>query len=726
MKNITGKMMIIMILITVFSVCGKEVRGEEIRGRSAACEIRDMAGKQVKTGADGEILASSDILFIFRDLYVPLDLVSGNKSDRDWIFCEKEEAGKRTVLSPVKNNEFYLDLNSDKEISFVWIDRVSHEIRETPGLPDLFRVRYEKDPDICPEALFQSDGVSEIDSIYLRGKAPVLTVKEKEFAHVYAEIKCGNTERTIEVKGEERFEFDEGEYEIRVWGEDGWGVKEYSELPYNSFIYDNTPPSIPDISLSSLKTGCAGKDRYIYGNPVIVSPEAEDSLSGVDGYIFNMKNSVNGSEYEAYGDRIQINPPFYGTVTVRAVDGSGNVSDEMLIDKLLLDDIKPALDDRKIESIGEGKISILLSLSDSLSGIVSEEVSLNKKVIKSLKREGVLKDGIKIVLDEKELMDGKNMIKLECTDSVSNTAVYEFTLEKTDERTEDKKESRSADKGSEERNDKEYEPPVLLLKGFKDFQKCEGPVTIETEFIKGDDTEESVVLIEQHDEEGGLKNLFKAESGQIRVSEEGNYVVRYIVYGKDGDHEKTGYFTIDNSSPVLTSLKSIDGKSFHEFSLRSSALNDIKDYTYVDSRMTLSGRDYNGEKISEPGRYILKLSATDELGHSAEETAEFLILNDDGKETEKKETKAEFMDKAASVNRVSTDTVSSGQVSKDKISVNTASFNRISENTVNMATQNIKAEEKTISRKSRTMIVLILLIIFIPISSSVLYLMKES
>lgn len=723
MKNITGKMMIIMISITVFIICGKEVRGEEITDRNTVYEVRDMAGKQVKKGTDGEILASSDILFIFRDLYVPLDPVSANKSDRDWIFCEKEETGMRTVLSPVKNNEFNLELNSDKEISFVWIDRVSHEIRETPGLPDVFKVRYEKEPDICPEALFHSDGESDGDSLYLRGKAPVLTVKDKEFAHVYTEIKCGNMEKTVEIKGEESFEFDEGEYEVRVWGEDGWGVKEDAGLPYNSFIYDNTPPSVPDISLSSLKTGCAGKDGYIYGNPVIVSPDAKDSLSGVDGYIFNLKNSVNGSEYEAYGDRIQINPPFYGTVTVKAVDRSGNVSDEVIIDKLILDNSKPTLDDRKIESIGEGKISILLSLSDSLSGIVSEEVSLNEKMIKSLEREGVLKDGIKIVLDEKELINGKNIIKLKCTDSVSNIAVYEFTLEKADERTGDTE--KNGKKDTDKDKEKEYEPPVLLLKGFKDFQKCEGPVTIETGFLKGDDTEESIVLIEQHDEEGGLKNLFKAESGQIRVSEEGNYVVRYIVSGKDGEYEKTGYFTIDNSSPVLTSLKSIDGKSFHEFSLRSSAINDIKDYTYVDSRMTLSGRDYNGEKISEPGRYILKLTATDELGHSAEETAEFLILNDDGKDKEIKETEAEHTDKTTSTNRVSTVTVSSGKISKDRISVNTVSFNRISEKTVNLAPQNIKAEEKTIGIKSRILIVLILLIIFIPISSSVLYLMKE-
>lgn len=713
MKRIV-QLMILFLMSGIWAVFqGKVFWAGEIT--APGVEVKDMAGRDVIINRDGEILASSDIVFYFKDPVIPEEAVSENKCESDWIFCECEEEKGRMLLSPVKNNVFRLNLNGDKEIRFFWIDRVSREIREDRGLPESFKIRYEADPDILPEAELFTDEEYIGDQVFFRGGKPKLTVRGNEFAHVYIRIKSGEEERITESTGEKTVEFEEGEYETEVWGEDGWGVKYKAELKYEHFIYDNSKPGSPKILIGALKEGYAGSEGYIYGDPVVIRAEAEDRISGTDHYIFRIVNRINGGEYEAEGDRLQVNPPFSGKIIVTAVDRAGNRSDEAVIDNLTIDNEKPVLNEYRTEKAGDREIGIVFGIYDSLSGIKNEKVYINDRLFKSKSMEGGKEDILRVVLDERELITGKNMIRLECSDMMLNTAVYEFTMEKTDER--------------KNEEDAEDEPPELFLKGFKDFEKSEGPVNIETGILNGYD-DGGIVIIEQHDEDGNLKCVYKAESGYLRISEEGNYVIRYIVSRGDTDYEKTGYFTIDNSAPCITGLDSINGKSFHSVSFRNSLLTDIRDYTYVDSRLTLSGRNYNGEKISEPGRYVLKLSATDELGHSSEETAEFLILKDENKHTAVKDTEISLPVNKDPEGKVSVNGIIVNSVSDNKVSVNSISAEGIrreiiSGNEIRLSKMDPGAKEVTLKRYDRFFMVLALMIIFIPISSSVLYLMKE-
>ena len=645
---------------------GNDPGKAEIKDREAVVTVKDMAARDAIINSEGEILASSDLLFSFRGIREPADPVSENGQDRDWIFCEAETKNGRTVLSPVKDGSFRLDVSEDREIRFLWADRVTRELRDGAESSYAFRVKYVSERDLSPAAQLRGDGDEENGVIFIHGEKPVLTVKCREYAHSFISVKTGEEERIIEAEGDQRIEFEEGEYEIKIWGEDGWGVRYYSDFPIRHFIYDDTGPLKPHISLASLKSAVTEKGGYRFSDPVIITPGSEDSVSGVEKYIYRINNRINGAEYEAYGDRLQINPLFSGSITVKAVDRAGNSSLETVIDNLTVDSSdRSEIKEKKISNEGEDQ-------NDDRS------------------------------------------------------------LKETDEERRDTKDDSPEENVSKKKDERKLreDPPGIYIRGFSDFEKVSRPVVIKA----GIDNEfdgESIIIIEQHDEDGALKNLFRAEPGEIRISEEGNYVIRYIASGRDRDYEKWGYFTIDTSAPVLTSLKNIDGKRFRSFSAGQSLINSVRDYTYVDSRVTLSGRDYHGEKITEPGRYVLKLQATDELNHSSVETAEFLIVNDRKGNTGKKsggtETEREMTgggplqrmipeeEKHMKRTCIPVNTVSKGTISYDRVSQNEVRFSR----------PEGSAKEVTLSGNSRILIVIGLFIIFIPVSTSVLYFMKD-
>ena len=117
-----------------------------------------------------------------------------------------------------------------------------------------------------------------------------------------------------------------------------------------------------------------------------------------------------------------------------------------------------------------------------------------------------------------------------------------------------------------------------------------------------------------------------ASPGSFTVSEEGNYKVTLHGEDRSGNvSEKNGYFTIDKTGPGLMDLSSLDKKTFTSVSFTDDPRNSIRDYSFVTSSLTLSGKNYDGSKVTKPGRYILKMSAVDEAGHRSEEKAEFII-----------------------------------------------------------------------------------------------------
>ncbi len=619
--------------------------------------ISDMAGRKVKCDEEGRLLATSDIVFDFSGLNKPEEDVSGNRI-RDWIFCEAETAGDRDIYTPVKDRSFRLDITEDMSIRFLWVDRISGETRREESLPESFEIIYKAGDCSAPRAELVYEECSEGDRNYIRGKTPVLKISAEKELYTFLSVEKDGEREELEIEGESgEYVFSEGEYEFSVRSVDGGNAEYEAETDIDSFIYDNCPPDI--VKLNVLPTGkdCFTDNGKVYSaDPVMICPEAEDSLSGVDYYVFHVTNQNNKSEYEAYGDRLQLNPGFSGTVGVKAVDNAGNEAPEIKTREILIDNSGPVLKNRVFKENKKRKGEVLLSFdtADSLSGLSKLSLFLKGGLLGEAEFNGEKTGGIEYGITPKSLKDGKNLIKLEAEDITGNIAVFEYELNK------EEKENRSG------KDEPEYdEVPEMYLRGFDNFQKTEKEVTIEAG-VSNDYPVEGRVSIEKHDMEGELTAVYEAEPGIIRVSDEGNYVIHYEIGDDDSIYEEYGYFTIDRSSPLIGSLKDVDKKTYYSFSILSDPLSSIEDYTYVDHRMTLSGREYDGREIKDPGKYILKISAVDELGHSSEETAEFLIVNGSGQ------------DEDNAVNTVSADTLSSNKTERKKIvSGNTARKNHV-------------------------------------------------
>ncbi len=704
----------ILFTLTVFLLFIPDILFVETAFSKDCCSVTDIAGNDVKTDEKGRYLATSDIIFRFFDISEPEAVRNGDSS---WVFCEAEHIDGREIYTPV-HESYRLDLKEDKEICFVWLDRISGETVKDKSLPDSFTILYRGKEELLPSAEFRYEKMNGEEEIILSGSAPVLKITSPPEIRSYLYVEKNGEEQRSEIEGEvQEFVFDEGEYNLSLRAVDGWGIETEVPLDTEHFIYDKSCPVIKNVSVkaSGEKSRKEG-DSFMSVGSVLITPEAEDNLSGIDHYIFHVVNSIKMSEYEAYGDSLRLSPCFKGIVSVRSIDRAGNISGEVVTPVILIDNRAPVLKNRVIKAEKKGKTGLRLSFDaeDSLSGLRKLSLFLNGKDIGEAEFNGDRKGSIESSVKAEKLKEGENSLRLEAEDILSNKASYDFKIEMEDEREKDTDRERD--------RDREYdEIPDMYLRGFENFQKTEGNVRIEAG-VGNSFPDEGRVFIERHDKNGELSNVYESEPGEIEIKDEGNYVVHYEIEDRGNIYEEYGYFTIDRSSPVVESLKDIDRKTFSSFSVDSDPLNSIEDYTYVNGRMTLSGREYDGHEIRESGKYILKISATDELGHSTEESAEFLIENNDGKK------------KVLSGNKQEKSSVSGDSLPEDSISYNkegrTLSGNKkkkkkgeeisgrdiyfieekISENSIseNHAGPSKGGREKTIYRREATVIPLIL------------------
>ncbi|MCR4590132.1 MAG: cadherin repeat domain-containing protein [Lachnospiraceae bacterium] len=663
--------------------------------------VLDMMGREVLSNEDQEYLATSDVVFEFVNLNEPAD---EDDRGRDWLFCEKDTVDGRDIYTPVKDNRYSPDITGDTEISFVWIDRISGETKEEKSLPRSFRIKYINPDGLSCVSEFSHEGASS--GYRLNGSKPALSIDPPEAEYTFLSVLKNDEEEVYELTGGHNvFTFEEGEYELKLWSEDGWGVRRYHDLECESFQYDASSPAMGGIRLRPSDRNAYTKYGKVYtSKSLLIIPEASDSLSGIDHYVFHTFNNTDKSEYEAYGDELQLDPGFTGIISVYAVDRAGNTSEQKVSPEIIIDNTDPVLNTKEIEAMKGKKdgIKILLTAEDNMSGLKELTLFLNGEELCENSLSGEKSAGLEKNLETGDLKEGRNNLKLRILDMTGNESVYDFSIEKEDERGKDEEGDEPV---QEESGD---EAPEMYLKGFKNFQKTEKDVRIEAG-LSNNFPDEGHIYIERHGLDGELLESYEAEPGLISVSDEGNYAVHYEIENGGSVYERSGYFTIDRSSPMIRSLKEIDRKSFNSFSLSDDPLGSVEDLTYVNAHMTLSGREYDGRKISEPGKYILKITATDELGHRAEESAEFLIVKNDESKT--------LSGNTLSANSPAECTASSNALSLNAVSANSHNNKTITqekENWVNQGKKNLArpgsgAREKTIYKTEMTVIPIIIM-----------------
>ncbi len=676
----------IFMIASVLVLCGTVMKTERINAenrKDSKIMITDDFHHELKVDKDGVYNTTSDVTFTFRDITVPGKNTVSEDSPSDWIFvAEKNESG---MLYPVKNNRFDASVQSDAVYEFYWYDKANHVKETDEAFRGMYRLHYVEKPDLTAKGIIvYDDAVQNDGEVYLKGKKPRVAVSPAKDGFTYMYLKSSEGEKTVEITEQDTsFPLAEGRCRVEIWAEDGKGNEEKVSLQFDDFTVDTESPEHPALSISSETDPENHGGELISKGAIQINPEAKDKTSGIDYYIFTLSNGE-----VLKGGALRLDPDYRGSVRVCAVDMAGNRSGEVGFPGILvLDHTEPVIEKQRADK-EDGKIRLRFNVSDKISGLEKAEISYQKKVIKTVDFCGeTAPREIEAEISFQKIRDEKSVVTVVLYDRAGNISQKDIMIKSDIGKLISGKEKEEADN----------EAPEIDIKGFEDFKVYEGTVTILSYASDDDlDPEKTVLNIERRGMEGEVLQEMSARPGSITVREEGNYKV--ILHGEDRSgnvSEKSGYFTIDKNGPGLMDFSSLDKKTFTSVSFTDDPRNSIQDYSFVTSSLTLSGKKYDGSKVTKPGRYILKMSAVDEAGHRSEEKAEFIIVKDSEKRDET----------VVSVNRVETNTKIESirkkqvEVSRNKASVSSSGIEskdrKERKNTVEKENENVPSNNLT-------------------------------
>jgi hypothetical protein len=183
---------------------------------------------------------------------------------------------------------------------------------------------------------------------------------------------------------------------------------------------------------------------------------------------------------------------------------------------------------------------------------------------------------------------------------------------------------------------KDGNAPSILLSGVKNYDKTdknvELTITIEEAFY----TSNRVTLSGTRTDIDGKShkidfddfatNRTKISQLQQMFKEDGIYDITVTSTDKAGNSSsKTVHFTIDTTKPVIGDLSKYDGVKLNTFKWDVDLDELVKDLTVCDIKLYLDGALYDGTSDIEDGSHVLKVEATDELGHSSSKEVTFVL-----------------------------------------------------------------------------------------------------
>ncbi len=565
---------------------------------SGICSVFDGAGHLLEI-EEGSVSSTGDVIFEF-----DTSLLS---EDESFAFTTLDESGEESLMLPITNGEWVVEEGDDVELKFYILDEKDGAFEPLDIFPDgICSVFFMKNVRLEVETSFNSgEGVKSDGITVFRGEAPELKVSPQKGLFTFVRITDKAGSKTYEVTEENtRFQFNEGSYGIAVWCENGRGESAFMSLPVSRFIYDNTPPPAPELYLEgdSPEEEASG----IYAGNVKLTPKSSDLLSGTDTYLFAFSDGSISR-----GSSLVLEPDTTVNIVIYALDKAGNLSKGVEIGRLILDATAPLLTSDRINTDGE-KISIELGFEDSLSGIKSLNLFVDgEKTLSRSFPEGRESFSLRTLLSPDDLPGGSVPIKAVASDRAGNRAVYGFELKNEDQTA-----------------------PVIKMEGIDNLALLShGADLICTCEDSDSGIERASVTIEKRDEAGVSVWIREVSPGTIRFQEDGNYSVRFTAVDKAGNRtERSRSFTIDNSPPLITSLEAYHKKVLSSFSFPEDPGKYVSDYTFVTYQLYLNGREYDGRTVSSPGKYVLRLCATDEFGRESQEKAEFLISSNEAEE----------------------------------------------------------------------------------------------
>lgn len=178
--------------------------------------------------------------------------------------------------------------------------------------------------------------------------------------------------------------------------------------------------------------------------------------------------------------------------------------------------------------------------------------------------------------------------------------------------------------------------PELSIEGFSNHLITDKNVAVQfiisETYYQGMQVNAKIIKTDLEDKSKETQLAVGPANGNVtrflkEISEDGKYTISLEAVDKAGNADRIEKsFIIDTQAPDIRYVKEYDGKYFQVFRL-SHALEDmIYDFTLHEYEITLNGMFYDGvSEITEDGKYLLEVTARDEVGHETKEKAEFIV-----------------------------------------------------------------------------------------------------
>ena len=178
--------------------------------------------------------------------------------------------------------------------------------------------------------------------------------------------------------------------------------------------------------------------------------------------------------------------------------------------------------------------------------------------------------------------------------------------------------------------------PIITLAGVKNYDKTSEEVTLGITIDETFFTSNKVVLKGTRIDIDGVKNDVKfsdfvTNSSKISkfeqiFKEDGIYDITITSTDKAGNSTtQKVHFTKDTTDPELKGVDDYDGKVINSFKWSGEPEDLIRDLTVCEIMVYMDGVQYNGRKDLADGSHVLRVIATDELGHTTDKEISFLL-----------------------------------------------------------------------------------------------------
>ena len=178
--------------------------------------------------------------------------------------------------------------------------------------------------------------------------------------------------------------------------------------------------------------------------------------------------------------------------------------------------------------------------------------------------------------------------------------------------------------------------PIITLAGVKNYDKTSEDVTLTITVDETFFSSNKVVLKGTRIDIDGVKHDvkfsdFAANTGKISkfeqlFKEDGIYDITITSTDKAGNTSNQKiHFTKDTTDPEIKGIDDYDGTKINSFKWGTTAEEMVRDLTVCDIKVYMDGVEYDGLSDLADGSHVLRVIATDELGHTTDREVSFVL-----------------------------------------------------------------------------------------------------